>query len=387
MSSIHIYGRFEDLPEVFLNLFDDAAATNDFSLTLPWFALLAETTLQRYQRLRIYGVKHEARPCLILPMYEETNGKLMKSRRLTSLANCYTSLTGPVAGQASTGMGNILASVIGAMIGEKPRWDTIDLHPLAVDDDVFHDLSNALLAGGMLVQRYFCFGNWYLDVGGRSYNAYFEGLPSKLRHTLVRQSRKLTLAKRLRVNILSTGENLDQGISDYQQIYNSSWKTPEPFPSFIPGLIRLCARQGWLRLGIAYIDDEPAAAQIWIIHNRVASIFKLAYDERFSHLSAGSILTASMMQHVIDVDQVDEVDYLTGDDSYKRDWMSHRRERWGIVAFNPRTLSGALSAFRHLGARRIRNLFGRIAGRVALLRENMEKILMGTISPNKQPNT
>lgn len=386
MSSIHIYGRFEDLPEVFLDLFDDAAAANDFSLTLPWFALLVETTLERYQRLRIYGVKRDARPCLILPMYEETNGRLMKTRRLTSLANCYTSLSGPVAGQASTGMGNILASVIGAMIGEKPHWDTIDLHPLAIDDDVFHDLSNALLAGGMLVQRYFCFGNWYLDVGGQSYKTYFDGLPSKLRHTLTRQSRKLTLAKRLRVTI-STGENLNQGISDYQQIYNSSWKTPEPFPSFIPGLIRLCAKQGWLRLGIAYIDDKPAAAQIWIVHNQVASIFKLAYDERFSHLSAGSILTASMMQHVIDVDKVGEVDYLTGDDSYKRDWMSHRRERWGIVAFNPHTLPGAVSAVRHLGARHIRNLFGQIAGRVALLRENTGKIILGTISSYKQPNT
>src|ERR1700730_6506414 len=118
MSSIHIYGRFADLPEGFLYLFAAAGAANGFSLTVAWFASLVETTLERYQRLRIYGVKRDARPCLILPMYEETNGKLMKTRRLTSLANCYTSLSGPVAGQASTGMGNILASVVGAMIGE-----------------------------------------------------------------------------------------------------------------------------------------------------------------------------------------------------------------------------------------------------------------------------
>ena len=43
------------------------------------------------------------------------------------------------------------------------------------------------------------------------------------------------------------------------------------------------------------------------------------------------------MQHVIDTDHVEEVDYLTGDDAYKQDWMSHRRERIGLVAFNPRT--------------------------------------------------
>jgi CelD/BcsL family acetyltransferase involved in cellulose biosynthesis len=55
------------------------------------------------------------------------------------------------------------------------------------------------------------------------------------------------------------------------------------------------------------------------------------------------------MERVIDVDGVCEVDFLSGDDDYKRDWMSHRRERHGIVVFNPRTVWGALAAIRHVG--------------------------------------
>lgn len=53
------------------------------------------------------------------------------------------------------------------------------------------------------------------------------------------------------------------------------------------------------------------------------------------------------MEHVIDVDRVREVDYLTGDDAYKKDWMSHRRERWGIIAMNPRTPHGLITATGH----------------------------------------
>ena len=34
-----------------------------------------------------------------------------------------------------------------------------------------------------------------------------------------------------------------------------------------------------------------------------------------------------LMRHVIDVDQVREVDFGSGDDAYKKDWMSDRRER------------------------------------------------------------
>jgi CelD/BcsL family acetyltransferase involved in cellulose biosynthesis len=55
-----------------------------------------------------------------------------------------------------------------------------------------------------------------------------------------------------------------------------------------------------------------------------------------------------MMQHVIDVDEVVEVDYLVGDDPYKKDWMNHRRERWGIVAYNPSTFLGVVGIVRQV---------------------------------------
>jgi CelD/BcsL family acetyltransferase involved in cellulose biosynthesis len=102
----------------------------------------------------------------------------------------------------------------------------------------------------------------------------------------------------------------------------------------------LCAERGWLRLGIAYYDNEPVAAQLWIVSHGRAVIYKLAHDEKVAKLSVGTVLTAFLMAHVLDVDKVREVDYLIGDDSYKKDWMSYRRERWGIVAYNPCSVAG-----------------------------------------------
>ncbi len=142
----------------------------------------------------------------------------------------------------------------------------------------------------------------------------------------------------------------------YKQVYARSWKQPEPYPDFMPGLIRLAAGRGWLRLGVAYKGTIPLAAQVWVVSYGKASIFKLAYDENFKSVSAGSLLTAELMRHVLDVDRVHEVDYLTGDDSYKSDWMKHRRERWGLKVFNPRSLDGLLQATRHLGGACVRRL-------------------------------
>jgi CelD/BcsL family acetyltransferase involved in cellulose biosynthesis len=60
------------------------------------------------------------------------------------------------------------------------------------------------------------------------------------------------------------------------------------------------------------------------------------------------------MRHALDVDKVREVDYLTGDDPYKRNWMSHRRERWGIAAFDPRRPRGIAAALYHFGGQALK---------------------------------
>ncbi|HQT26891.1 MAG TPA: GNAT family N-acetyltransferase, partial [Burkholderiales bacterium] len=183
-----------------------------------------------------------------------------------------------------------------------------------------------------------------------------------LKNTLKRKSKQLLASSETRIEILTEPESLGEAIAAYEKVYNSSWKVPEPYPDFMPGLIRTCAENGWLRMGIVHIGEEPVAAQVWMVKDGIASIYKLAYDERFSKLSAGSVLTSKLMEHVIDVDKVHEVDYLTGDDDYKKDWMSARRERWGIVAYNGRTFRGFLEGMLNLAWKKYKEVrHGRIA--------------------------
>ena len=217
----------------------------------------------------------------------------------------------------------------------------------------------ALRSEGFLVDRFFSFGNWYVNVGSRTFAQYVEGRP----RTGARQRKKLLSSPRFRYWLVTQPQEVERAMADYERVYRSSWKTGEPYPAFMPGLARRCAERGWLRLGIAYLDGEPAAAQLWIVADATASIFKVAYDQRFAKESVGTLLTSLIMEHVIDRDKVAVVDYLTGDDGYKKDWMSQRRERWGIVAFNPRTVRGLLLAARHFGGRAVRRIGGRFLPR------------------------
>lgn len=360
LKRVQSYDSLDLLPPAYAELFGQARRRS-FFLSLPWFMNLRRTALENDAAIRIYGVETESKQAVLaLPMRHRKPSSGLAPRKLDSLANYYSSLFGPIAADSVTE--DDLDLLARQIAGESPRWDIIDFHPLDKNGPSFQAIANVFRRAGMAVQPYFCFGNWYLEVNGRSYQDYFESLPSKLKNTLQRKTSQLEKTGSLTLRIVQAGEqDVEEAIAAYQAVYASSWKHPEPHPEFMPSLIRLCAKQGWLRLGVAYIDGEPAAAQCWIVQEGTAHIYKLAYDERFAKLSIGSLLTARLMRHVIDIDGVAEVDYLTGDEPYKRDWMSHRRERWGITVFNLRTPKGMLAAARHLGGQMLKTTMKRFS--------------------------
>ena len=92
---------------------------------------------------------------------------------------------------------------------------------------------------------------------------------------------------------------------------------------------------GRIRLGIARAEGVPVAAQFWTVENGVAYIHKLAHRESAKPLSAGATLSAALFEHVIDRDKVDLVDFGTGNDSYKADWMELDRPRYRIDCLDP----------------------------------------------------
>ena len=183
------------------------------------------------------------------------------------------------------------------------------------------------------------------------WGAYLDERPGQLRSTLKRKRARL-LADGAKIEIATGPHDVERALAAYEQVYARSWKQPEPVPQFMPALIRLCARRGWLRLGSVWLGEVPIAAQLWIVADGRAAIYKLAYDDAYKRYAAGTVLTAQLMQHVLDVDQVHEVDYLTGDDAYKQQWMTHRRERWGLVAYDLRTMPGCWGALRQWAAGR-----------------------------------
>jgi hypothetical protein len=330
----------------------------EFLRSQQWFEVICQTSLPVGHVPRIYVYYHSSETPLVALFCCTQPGK----RTLFSLTNFYSVDFGPIflgdPGYAREGLAAI-AAYIGA---EKPGWQTVELRFLNEEREESQTLVEVLQENGFAVNRFFQYENWYLRTEGRSFSELFSGRPSQLRNTIARKEKKAKKQHAVRVGVWeSVSAGLDDAIASFVAIYNSSWKQPEPFSEFIPQLIRVAADLGVLRLGILYVDGTAAAGQLWLVSNRRAVIYKLAYDEAFRDLSAGSILSREMFQHAVQDDRVTEVDYGVGSEPYKRDWMERVRLIYGVEAFNRRTLAGTIRFLAWKLIRSARRLQSRVS--------------------------
>ncbi len=183
--------------------------------------------------------------------------------------------------------------------------------------------------------------SWRVATRGKDFETYWAERPGKLRNTAQRKAK----AGGLDIEIHRAFD--PAAWAAYEEVYAASWKPEEGSPGFLRALAEREGRAGRLRLGVARKAGKPLAAQLWTIEDGTAWIHKLAYREDSKPLSPGTVLSMAMFRAALDDDRVSRIDYGTGDDGYKRDWMGERATLWRIEAFNlgsPRGLLGAAKA-------------------------------------------
>lgn len=323
------YRDWEQLPDDAGSLFDQCGKTSMF-FTREWFETLSATALEEGQSLLLAGVVDDtgddnAQLLALLPLLE-SNGEHWRacSHRYTAL---YSLL---LDSQLLTrGRQHDVVDCLVEGLGQIP-FRTLRLEPVADDDSNLEILQSALESCGFECHRNFFFYNWYHLTRGQSFDDYMAERPAQLRNTIARKRRKLERERDCCIRMYRRGE-VEQALSDYHAAYSSSWKAYEQYGTLLDALAINLAVPDWTRLAVLYIDGKAAAAQLWFVVQGKASIFRLAYDEAWKQYSPGSILTAWLMQYVIDTDGVEEIDFLTGNEGYKQDWMSARRQRSRMV--------------------------------------------------------
>nr|WP_221227077.1 GNAT family N-acetyltransferase [Novosphingobium sediminicola] len=288
---------------------------------LEWFVGLAELGGVR----PMLGVARDGDDVAVLPLAHRPDGS--KPDELGPLANWYAFTVRPRVSAGADGLG-LLVALARDLRGRTGR---ITLWPVPDEDGAASILAAAFTRAGWFVERAPCDTNHFLRLNGRSYADYMSARPGPLRTTLKRKAKK--------VAITLYDAFSDAAWDDYEAIYAQSWKPEEGSPALLRRFAQEEGAAGRLRLGVAYGEiegvNQPVAAQMWTVENGTAYIHKLAYIEAAKPISPGTSLSAALFERVIDGDHVHTVDFGTGDDPYKRDWMEEARPRYRIVAYNP----------------------------------------------------
>ena len=278
---------------------------------LDWLQLLASASLNAGRCF--LAVASDATRIVALPLRETAFG-------YEQLGDWYSFFVRPV----GDGDGDLLAALAGSL--RRP----LRLRPMPETDA--RAMAQALRAQGWLGAVSACDFNYHCAITSSSFEEWWSTRPGALRETVRRRSRDG------RVAIQIASEFSAEAWSDYEAVYARSWKPAEGSPAFLRRFAQAEAQAGALRLGIARIDGVPVAAQLWTIEGGTAWIHKLAHDEAHKARSPGTLLSHAMFAHAIDADKVRRIDFGTGGDAYKRDWMDSVRTRYVLEFHRPSDL-------------------------------------------------
>ena len=359
---VRAFDSLESLPEGYLKLLEQAGERSLFHGLL-WYRALLETARDAGDRLRLYGVEAADSPdrplALLIARTPAPGSSRLQGRSLLQFANFYSLDAGPVMASDLEDTEAVIRRLITAIAAERPRWDKVGFSNVRRPSPVYEALVSSLERCGMTVEAYFQNSNWYEPVNGRSFKAYISERGRGIKESVQRKARKLERERSVTWTMTTGREGLDEAIAAFQSVYAASWKEPEFYPDFIPRLIRACAEAGTLRLGNLSVDGVPAATQLTLLSGGSAIMYKTAYRPDYQQFSVGAVLLLYTVRHLLDHDGIEEIDFGIGDEPYKQEWATQRRESWSFIGYNRATLVGGAGAAAYLGRSLAKRFLGK----------------------------
>lgn len=327
--------EFEKLKTVWDNLAYKQGAFMPF-LCFDWFKIWLDHFLKDDKLLILLLHKGPELASIAPFLIKEEKFKGINVRKIELAGNVYSPIRYFLFKEMGNGERESTLSYIFEFFSKFHRqWDIIDLSPIPEENGNFIALKNAVLKSSFKNAEIFCFGNWYLD--GISYQSdkYFSNLSKKERKNIRQDRNRMEKAGKVVFKMIKNSHEVETYMKTYFEIYEKSWKKREMAgPGFYLDLTRCFGEKDWLRLGFVFLSDVPTAVGFAFVCGGLAYFEKVAYDEDYQNLGAGSVWFMEMIKYVIDVDKVRCIDFLRGDDPYKKSWTPQRRERKGILVFN-----------------------------------------------------
>lgn len=340
--SSQIYSNIEELKHEFAALGSIETVKKVF-LSYSWFdTFLRYVSVQEECNVVIICLFNKDRnPIAILPLFDSEQHSRHNS--LHAIANYYSPIFDLVFDEEKISRVDAINYIFQLNLEVFKSIGSLNMSP--VYQSVVDDFSIGLRSSWFRPFVHKKSVNWHTNFV--DFNTFKNNLSSKVKNTYRRKLKKLNTNSNWEFDYVSGSGEVDKALAEYNAVYLKSWKKSEPSPDFIRNLTMSLAQDGCVRLGILRVESKPVAAQIWMTKDGSAFIYKLAYDQDYSDYSVGTILTYKMCERCIIKESVTTIDFLTGDDSFKEQWMTNQRDLLEIQWVNLLSYAGCLLYVRN----------------------------------------
>jgi hypothetical protein len=298
--------------------------------------------IARGLRMKYVKVSAAGMPVAYFPLLQGRSFRRVRARRLEFPEFAHT---GPILNVEcqSAVLDYFCRSVLPTLSWDVLVWRRVAPEPLPPDL-----LTGAFRTAGYLVCRGAGEGNWVYVGEKAGFQTYLTSRGPSTRYEVRRAPRRLK-TENFEVRVFRNEDCLDR-LPDYHRVLARSWKSADPNPDYIREMVRHLGAVGQFRLAFLLMNGTPVATQLWLISsNGRAYAHTFAHDEAFKSCSPGKFLMTRMLQIIMDEDDVSRVDFLLGDEPYKRQWSNRRQELHNFALFPPTGRGRALHALdQHL---------------------------------------
>jgi hypothetical protein len=343
---VRVYSDFDALPSIVTDFFM-RADERGFFWSATWFRIVMATAGQAFDRPRIHVAVSNDRVSAILVVRERLRAGPLKTRVITSPsrgadAAIYAPLLDPEHGEAG------LSAIIASMLSARPPVHVFRFECVDLSSAEGRALLTAVRRFGIRSETFPDPLHTYSeDVAGLTVSQYIARRSPEMQTFIEAQIASFAQSARGRFAVVTGGKDFAPAIIDYGLVDLQSWKEQEVYPDCLAQLLESTAREGLLRLGFLYVDQQVAAAQIWIVSGGRATMWRSHFARKFALLSVGTVITYEMIREILLTDKPRELEFGPAADTGRQRWLEHRHDRIGIVAFNLSSGKGCCVAIRH----------------------------------------
>src|SRR5436853_954033 len=226
------------------------------------------------------------------------------------------------------------------LLTQEGLWDVVQLCQLPAGSRTLEELPKLAIADGFPTGTWRSLDSPFIDLTG-GWEAYLKRLSSNQRHNVRRWQNRLSQLGEVKLEVITSGEQLDGALNDGFRIEAADWKSQSgtailcqaELKRFFTQLAEATSRNGVLRLIFLTVGQSRIAFAYALCYRNKLFVLKAGYDPKYASYSPYNLLCYLVFRDACERGLA-EYEFLGASESWKLHWTKQTRSHYWLYVFS-----------------------------------------------------